>query len=301
MASGGIYQWTKNEFKDDREVPDTLSALYEYPDRFHLNYSCFFGNDQYGYGEQFMGQKGTIEVMDRQNLHFYPQPKFIRGAKPFSKQTGEIASELTEGLQPAGRDRRSRAQFPRCRARKDKAHRAGARRPDRGHSRPHGDPVVTSRASEFSGTRRPRSTASSKQSAVYGYLRRNRSTAAGWARSAPLPPSCRCAAPSPALKAPKLLVREDGSMVGTIGGGCVEAEVWNAAREVIETEKPRHLHFNLGQDAAYDNGLICGGQLDVFVEPVMPQPARIHLRRRAHLEEPLESRGPGRLPHRRHR
>ena len=88
MASGGIYQWTKAGFQDDREVPDTLSALYEYPDRFHLNYSCFFGNDQYGYGEQFMGQKGTIEVMDRQNLHFYSQPKFIRGAKPFSKQTG---------------------------------------------------------------------------------------------------------------------------------------------------------------------------------------------------------------------
>jgi xanthine dehydrogenase accessory factor len=38
-------------------------------------------------------------------------------------------------------------------------------------------------------------------------------------------------------------------MTGTIGGGCVEAEVWNAAREVIETEKPKHLTFNLGQDA----------------------------------------------------
>src|SRR5438445_6661108 len=70
----------------------------------------------------------------------------------------------------------------------------------------------------------------------------------------------------------KLLVREDGSITGTIGGGCVEAEVWNAAREVIETEQPRRLTFNLGQDAAYDNGLICGGQLDVFVEPVLPVP-----------------------------
>jgi xanthine dehydrogenase accessory factor len=64
-------------------------------------------------------------------------------------------------------------------------------------------------------------------------------------------------------------------MLGTIGGGCVEGEVWNVAREVIETEKPRHLHFSLGQDAAYDNGLICGGQLDVFVEPVVPQPTAI--------------------------
>ena len=76
----------------------------------------------------------------------------------------------------------------------------------------------------------------------------------------------------PSYESAKLLVREDGSMTGTIGGGCVEAEVWNAAREVIETEQPRHLTFSLGQDAAYDNGLICGGQLNVFVEPVLPQP-----------------------------
>jgi xanthine dehydrogenase accessory factor len=76
----------------------------------------------------------------------------------------------------------------------------------------------------------------------------------------------------PSYESAKLLVREDGSMIGTIGGGCVEAEVWNAAREVMDTEKPRHLSFNLGQDAAYDNGLICGGQLDVFVEPVLPLP-----------------------------
>lgn len=76
----------------------------------------------------------------------------------------------------------------------------------------------------------------------------------------------------PSYESAKLLVREDGSMTGTIGGGCVEAEVWNAAREVIQTERPKHLTFNLGQDAAYDNGLICGGQLDVFVEPVLPIP-----------------------------
>src|ERR1700682_6543814 len=76
----------------------------------------------------------------------------------------------------------------------------------------------------------------------------------------------------PSFESAKLLVREDGSMIGTIGGGCVEAEVWNAAREVMETEKSKHMSFNLGQDAAYDNGLICGGQLDVFVEPVLPLP-----------------------------
>ena len=76
----------------------------------------------------------------------------------------------------------------------------------------------------------------------------------------------------PSYESAKMLVREDGTIAGTIGGGCVEAEVWTASREVIETERPRHLTFSLGQDAAYDNGLICGGQLNVFVEPVIPQP-----------------------------
>jgi xanthine dehydrogenase accessory factor len=76
----------------------------------------------------------------------------------------------------------------------------------------------------------------------------------------------------PSFESAKMLVREDGSIVGTVGGGCVEADVWNAAREVMETERPKNLNFSLGQDAAYDNGLICGGQLNVFVEPVIPNP-----------------------------
>jgi xanthine dehydrogenase accessory factor len=76
----------------------------------------------------------------------------------------------------------------------------------------------------------------------------------------------------PSYESAKMLIREDGSIVGTVGGGCVEAEVWNAAREVIETERSRQLTFNLGQDAAYDTGLICGGQLSIFIEPVVPQP-----------------------------
>jgi len=70
MASRGIYRWTGN---DDRDVPDTFSAIYEYPDKFHINYSCYFGNDHYGYGENFMGNEGTIEVLNRQILHFYPE------------------------------------------------------------------------------------------------------------------------------------------------------------------------------------------------------------------------------------
>lgn len=97
MASGGIYQWGA---PDDREVPDTLSALYEYPNKFHLNYSCFFGNDNYGYGEQFMGSKGTIEVMDRQNLYFSPQPKFIRNSRKFVDKEALTMNYLKDFNQP---------------------------------------------------------------------------------------------------------------------------------------------------------------------------------------------------------
>jgi xanthine dehydrogenase accessory factor len=74
----------------------------------------------------------------------------------------------------------------------------------------------------------------------------------------------------PSFKTAKMLVRDDGSIVGTIGGGCVEADVWQAAREVMESEKPRTLTFDLNQDPKYDTGLVCGGTLEVFIEPILP-------------------------------
>jgi xanthine dehydrogenase accessory factor len=76
----------------------------------------------------------------------------------------------------------------------------------------------------------------------------------------------------PSFQSAKMLVRDDGSIAGTIGGGCVEAEVWQAAREVIAEEKPRTLSFNLNQDPKYDTGLVCGGTLEIFLEPVLPMP-----------------------------
>ncbi|MGC1462568.1 MAG: XdhC/CoxI family protein [Terracidiphilus sp.] len=76
----------------------------------------------------------------------------------------------------------------------------------------------------------------------------------------------------PSFKSAKMLVRDDGTIAGTIGGGCVEAEVWQAAREVMTSEKPRTLTFDLNQDPKYDTGLVCGGTLDIFVEPILPSP-----------------------------
>jgi xanthine dehydrogenase accessory factor len=76
----------------------------------------------------------------------------------------------------------------------------------------------------------------------------------------------------PSYESSRMLVREDGSLVGTIGGGCVEAEVWAAAKEVMQKEAPRKMIFNLNNEATYDNGLICGGTVEIFVEPILPQP-----------------------------
>ena len=76
----------------------------------------------------------------------------------------------------------------------------------------------------------------------------------------------------PSFNTAKMLVRDDGSIVGTVGGGCVEADVWQAAREVMEQEKPRALTFNLNQNPKDDTGLVCGGTLEVYVEPVLPVP-----------------------------
>jgi xanthine dehydrogenase accessory factor len=76
----------------------------------------------------------------------------------------------------------------------------------------------------------------------------------------------------PSYESSRMLVREDGTIAGTVGGGCVEAEVWAAAKEVIASELPRKMTFNLNHEAGYDTGLICGGTLEIFVEPLLPQP-----------------------------
>src|SRR3989440_12978140 len=76
----------------------------------------------------------------------------------------------------------------------------------------------------------------------------------------------------PSYESSRMLVREDGSLAGTIGGGCVEADVWAAAKDVMQKESPRKMVFNLNNEAGYDSGLICGGTLEVFVEPILPQP-----------------------------
>jgi len=69
----------------------------------------------------------------------------------------------------------------------------------------------------------------------------------------------------------KYLIRSDGSSSGSIGGGCVEAEVWQEAQRVMEKGEGRILHFNLTPELLAEGGLICGGNIDIFLEPLQEE------------------------------
>jgi len=77
---------------------------------------------------------------------------------------------------------------------------------------------------------------------------------------------------TPRRDAAKMLIYDDGRTSGSIGGGCAEAEVCNAARLVIRNGRPSLLSFDLTDDDAEESGLICGGTMEVYVEPVLPDP-----------------------------
>jgi xanthine dehydrogenase accessory factor len=74
--------------------------------------------------------------------------------------------------------------------------------------------------------------------------------------------------PAPREKGAKLLVREDGSSLGAISGGCVEAEVWQEAMEAIKTGKAKVIGFHLTEKDAVESGLICGGRIEVYLDPL---------------------------------
>jgi len=70
----------------------------------------------------------------------------------------------------------------------------------------------------------------------------------------------------------KMLVFSDGRIVGTIGGGCYENDAFWKAREAIKTRRPEMVHYELSDDFAQETGLVCGGQMDVYIEPIEPSP-----------------------------
>ena len=70
----------------------------------------------------------------------------------------------------------------------------------------------------------------------------------------------------------KMLVYADGRTVGTIGGGCYENDAAGKAREAIRTRTAGVVRYDLSDALAGDHGLICGGRMDVFIEPLDPAP-----------------------------
>jgi xanthine/CO dehydrogenase XdhC/CoxF family maturation factor len=66
----------------------------------------------------------------------------------------------------------------------------------------------------------------------------------------------------------KLVVSERGEIAGSVSGGCVESDVCEAAQEVLRSGRPRLLSYGIADELAFSVGLPCGGEIDVFVEPL---------------------------------
>ena len=71
----------------------------------------------------------------------------------------------------------------------------------------------------------------------------------------------------------KMLVFGDGRIVGTVGGGCYEHDAIGKARQVLQTRKATTVKYDLNDDFAEETGLVCGGQMEVFIEPIEASPA----------------------------
>jgi xanthine dehydrogenase accessory factor len=83
----------------------------------------------------------------------------------------------------------------------------------------------------------------------------------------------RSSGSTPQRTGAKMLVFADGRTVGTIGGGCYENDALGKAREAIATGKPALIKYDLNDDFVQESGLICGGQMEVYIDPIAPAPA----------------------------
>ena len=83
--------------------------------------------------------------------------------------------------------------------------------------------------------------------------------------------SVRSNGSTPQRTGAKMLVYADGRTVGTIGGGCYENDALGKAREAIASGKPRLVRYDLNDAFVEESGLICGGQMEVYIDPLAPQ------------------------------
>src|SRR5580765_5083790 len=83
----------------------------------------------------------------------------------------------------------------------------------------------------------------------------------------------RASGSTPQRTGAKMLVFADGRTIGTIGGGCYEHDALGKAREAITTGKPALVKYDLNDDFVQESGLICGGQMEVYIDPIAPAPS----------------------------
>ena len=66
----------------------------------------------------------------------------------------------------------------------------------------------------------------------------------------------------------KMIISDSGDMAGSVSGGCVEGAVFEEAQQVLEQGTPKLLRYGVTNDQAWAVGLSCGGEIEVFVEPL---------------------------------
>src|SRR6187401_1417744 len=75
---------------------------------------------------------------------------------------------------------------------------------------------------------------------------------------------------TPQQRGAKMLFFEDGTAAGTVGGGCIEAEVWAEARDAMRSAKSALHHFSLTAEEASEEGMVCGGTMEIFIDCQLP-------------------------------
>jgi xanthine dehydrogenase accessory factor len=71
---------------------------------------------------------------------------------------------------------------------------------------------------------------------------------------------------TPQQRGAKMLFFENGEVAGTVGGGCIEAEVWAEAKEALRSGKSALHHYSLTAEEASEEGMVCGGTMDIFLD-----------------------------------
>lgn len=78
----------------------------------------------------------------------------------------------------------------------------------------------------------------------------------------------RTSGSTPRPKGAKMAMTSSGKITGSVSGGCLEGAVYEEGLEVLQSGQPKLMHYGISDEMAWDVGLSCGGQVEIFVEPL---------------------------------